>query len=298
VVNPAQRFLNATLVLVGHGSTKNRDSRLSVERHGAELRRRGVFKSVLECFYREPPYLRDLCRHASPGELFVIPVFMSEGYFTRQIIPRELGLTDHATLGESPQTHPPLNHHIRYGRPVGTHPAMTEVVLARAETVVLQHPSASPPHPSETALIIAGHGTTKNEQSREVVDRQVDTIRGMDRYAEVHPAFIEEEPRVADCPLFVRVPNLIVVPFFVSDGMHVQEDIPLLLGADTEQVRDRLQRGQPTWINPTTHHGKRIWCSGSVGTEPRLVDVILERARELVTEENAAANDPPCLRRG
>jgi sirohydrochlorin cobaltochelatase len=280
VVNLAHRFLNASLVLVGHGSTKNPDSRQSVERHAAELRRRNLFRQVLACFYKETPYVRDLRHFAPSGELFVIPVFMGEGYFARQIIPRELGLTDHAVPGEA-HNNPPHLDRIRYGRPVGTHPAMTQVVLARAENIIRQHPSRPQPQPSEIALVIAGHGTTRDEQSREVIDRQVEVIRGMRRYAEVHAAFIEEEPSIADCHSFVEAPHIVVVPFFVSDGMHVQEDIPVLLGEPAAEVHDRLRSGQPTWANPTTRRGKQIWCAGSVGTEPLLAEVILERTQEL-----------------
>jgi hypothetical protein len=45
-------------------------------------------------------------------------------------------------------------------------------------------------------------------------------------------------------------------------------------------VKERLAAGQPTWRNPTERGGKLIWYSASVGTEPLLAGVILERVRE------------------
>jgi sirohydrochlorin cobaltochelatase len=287
VVNRAQRFLSATLALVGHGSTKNRDSRQSIERHGAELRRRGLFGHVLECFYKEPPYVREVWDRSPDSEIFVIPVFMGEGYFTRRIIPRELGLTSDAGATIPAQTCHRRNRRLLYGRPVGTHPRMTGVVLARAEGVILEGAGAPAPSRAETALVIAGHGTTKDERSREVIDRQVETIRQLGLYAEVHAAFIEEDRHIADCYTFVQAPNLIVVPFFVSDGMHVKEDIPVLLGESEERVRQRLLHGQSAWVNPTERRGKRVWYTGSVGMEPLLAEVIVERVTEL------AARIPP-----
>jgi sirohydrochlorin ferrochelatase len=45
-------------------------------------------------------------------------------------------------------------------------------------------------------------------------------------------------------------------------------------------VRERIQQRQPTWRNPTERDGKRIWYTASIGSEPHLADVILERVRE------------------
>jgi hypothetical protein len=53
-----------------------------------------------------------------------------------------------------------------------------------------------------------------------------------------------------------------MVPFFISDGLHSYEDIPVMLGAPERVVRERLQQGQPTWRNPTERDGK---------SEPHLV---------------------------
>jgi len=78
----------------------------------------------------------------------------------------------------------------------------------------------------------------------------------------------------------VPTKNIIVVPFFISDGLHAVEDIPVLLGEPERVVKERHAAGQPTWRNPTERGGKRIWYSPSVGTEPLLAEVILERVRE------------------
>jgi len=62
--------------------------------------------------------------------------------------------------------------------------------------------------------------------------------------------------------------------------LHSYEDIPVMLGVPERVVRERLQQGQPTWRNPTEREGKRIWYTASIGSEPHLSDVILERVRE------------------
>jgi sirohydrochlorin cobaltochelatase len=67
--------------------------------------------------------------------------------------------------------------------------------------------------------------------------------------------------------------------------MHTQEDIPILLGEPERIVRERLASGQPTWRNPTERHDKLVWYAAAVGTEPAIAEVILQRAKELATQD-------------
>ena len=78
----------------------------------------------------------------------------------------------------------------------------------------------------------------------------------------------------------VKTRHIVVVPFFISDGLHAVEDIPVLLGEPERLVKERLAVGQPTWRNPTERDGRLIWYSASVGTEPLLAEVILQRVCE------------------
>ena len=109
---------------------------------------------------------------------------------------------------------------------------MTEVILSCAKNTVEQFPFPRAPKPEAITLFIAGHGTEKNENSRKAIERQVELIRSMNQYAGVQAIFMEESPRIAECYQLATTKNLVVVPFFISDGLHTQEDIPVLLGND------------------------------------------------------------------
>jgi hypothetical protein len=63
--------------------------------------------------------------------------------------------------------------------------------------------------------------------------------------------------------------------------MHANEDIPMMLGEPERIVRERLKAGQPTWRNPTEKKGKMVWYSPSIGREPKMIEVILERVSEM-----------------
>ncbi len=266
-------FADAVLVVLGHGTELNEQSAAPVLQHAAELRRRKIFHAVREAFWKQEPQIKDVLAEISAPRVFIAPLFISEGYFASDVIPTALG------FGASRVT----RHASRiafYCQPVGSHDSMTKVILARAAEVVQQFPFPRAPKPAEATLFIAGHGTGKNSSSREAIERQAELIRAQKIYAAVHAIFLEEDPRIAACHSLAQTKNCVVVPFFISDGLHVTEDIPVLLGEPERVVKARLAAGQPTWRNPTEVREKLSWYSPSVGTEPLLADVILERVRE------------------
>jgi len=276
-------YLDAALVLVGHGSTLNADSAAPTWQHADELRRRGLFAQVQETFWKQEPYFSQVLRGVFAPRVFVLPLFISDGYFTEEVIPRELGFCQKGETSFS-RTQKRGEQTFFYCRPVGTHPSITEVLLARARDIVEKFPFPRTPKPSETALFIAGHGTGNNENSRTAIERQVEIIRAKNLYAHVQGIFMEEEPRIGDCYGLAPAKNIVVVPFFISDGLHSYEDIPVMLGAPRSAVQERMKLGQPTWRNPTEREGKRLWYTPSIGSEPHIVDVILERVREAAAQ--------------
>ena len=272
-------FSDAALVLIGHGSTLNADSAAPTYQHADEIRRRNLFAQVQEAFWKQEPYISGVLRGIFASRIFIVPLFISEGYFTEEVIPRELGF---CAKGETnfARAQKRGTQTLFYCGPVGTHDSMTDVLLARAGDVVQKFPFPREPKPPETTLFIAGHGTGNNENSRKAIERQVELIRARNLYAGVHPAFMEEDPRIADCYKIAATKNIVMVPFFISDGLHSFEDIPVMLGEPERVVQERFKAGQPTWRNPTEKQGKRVWYASSIGNEPHLADVILERVRE------------------
>jgi sirohydrochlorin cobaltochelatase len=276
---PDGEFQDAALVLLGHGSTLNAESVLPTYQHADEFRRRGLFAEVQEAFWKNEPGIGGVLRGVFAARVFLVPLFISDGYFTEQVLPRELGLSDGASA-DFPRVQRRGGQVLHYCGPVGTHDAMTEVLLARARDVVARHPFPHAPRPADTALFIAGHGTGNNENSRRAIERQVELIRARGEYAAVGAAFMEEEPRIGTVWDAAPVKNLVMVPFFISDGLHSHEDIPVMLGAPARVVQERYRAGQPTWRNPTERGGKRLWYAPSIGGEPALAEVILARVRE------------------
>ena len=275
---------DSALVLLGHGSTLNADSSRPVREHAARMRRDGLFAEVATGFWKEHPAFCGCLRQVLAPRVFIVPLFVSEGYFTEEIIPRELGMIDssgrlmrHRRIG---------TQEVHYCHPVGTHASMAQLILERAREAMTHSPGSAglPPDPGRTSLFIAGHGTGNNENSRKSVEIQASEIGRLGIYAGVHAVFMEEAPRIEDCIRTCPTEDLVVVPFFMSDGLHSQEDIPVLLGESSEAVASRMRSGLPTWINPTVREGRRVWYTPGIGSDPRLLEIVLQRVTEAEAE--------------
>jgi sirohydrochlorin cobaltochelatase len=110
---------NSALLIVGHGSTENPDSSTPYFDHAREVRKRKLFAEVHCCFWKEEPSMREALYMIDADEIYIVPDFISEGYFTQEVIPRELELT-----GPTTQIHGKTIH---YCDPVGIHPSMTSL---------------------------------------------------------------------------------------------------------------------------------------------------------------------------
>jgi sirohydrochlorin cobaltochelatase len=82
---------------------------------------------------------------------------------------------------------------------------------------------------------------------------------------------MEEAPLVSDWADLTKTPNVVVVPFFISDGLHSYEDIPALLGIEGATTRGESGAHEL--------HGRSLFYSTAIGTDSRFADVIIEQAR-------------------
>jgi sirohydrochlorin cobaltochelatase len=258
--------LNSALLIVGHGSTENPDSSTPYFEHADEIRRRNLFAEVHCCFWKEEPSMREAFYLIDSEEIYVVPDFISEGYFTQDVIPRELNLTGHTTTVRGKTFH--------YCLPVGVHSSMTGLILRRAKEV------APGIDPADTTLIITGHGTGLNQNSTKAIRDQVDHIIASDAgYATVLDAYMEEQPFIAEWAKMATTPNVVIVPFFISDGLHSYQDIPVMLGIEQEVGAAASER-EVFRNNPYQLQGKTLYYSSAIGTERLIADVILDQVAD------------------
>ena len=249
------------LVIVGHGSHLNEDSSLPVYEHAARIRERfgGEFDEVVECFWKEEPSMRHVFDMVEADEVCVVPAFISEGYFTQQVIPRELGLTGPVTR-KGDKT-------IRYAGPLGTFEGMADVILERAEDLL----EGKEVPPGRRALVLLGHGTDLNKNSGGVIYLNADLIREREAYDLVEVGFLDQDPEIGEVVENIEAENVVLIPVFIAEGWHTRETIPEDLGLSGEV---------------TVRNDKTIYYGAPVGTHPSMANLIAARARETMTEHH------------
>ncbi|MGI8648969.1 MAG: CbiX/SirB N-terminal domain-containing protein [Rubrobacter sp.] len=246
------------LVIVGHGSHLNGDSSQPVYDHAARIREMddipdGGFDEVVECFWKEEPAMRHVVDTVEADEVYVVPAFISEGYFTQQVIPRELGLDGEVTHRDGKTIH--------YAGPLGAFEEMPDVILERTSDLM----AGKELREGRTALVLLGHGTDLNKNSSSVIYLNAERIRERGIYDVVKVGFLDQEPEIGEVVRSIEAENIIVVPVFIAEGWHTRETIPEDLELDGEV---------------TVRPDRTIFYGGPVGTHPSMARLIADRAIE------------------
>jgi sirohydrochlorin cobaltochelatase len=190
------------------------------------------------------------------------------------VLPREfaLGVADATGTAREPA--------VTYTAPVGTHPRMTDAIAERARRFL-----GDDADETDAALAVVGHGTDRNPNSAEAIYDHVAALRDRYDFAEVGALFMDEVPYVESVLDAFDADEIAVVPLFVADGFHTQDEIPELLG-----ITDDPRSGYPV---PGEVRGRRIWYASAVGTDPFVPEVILERAGDAGADLDRSTTDAP-----
>ena len=118
-----------------------------------------------------------------------------------------------------------------------------------------------------SSLLVIGHGS-RSQDAVTVFEKIVDLMRSKSDYSHVKGAHMElAEPGVAPVVedlVALGVKDIVVVPYFLYEGMHYKNDIPEIL----EELSERFPAINFKLAKP-------------IGYEPLLVDVLLQRAAEV-----------------
>ncbi len=194
------------LLLCAHGA---RGVAGAAARHARSLGRRGLFRTVGACALYGEPRLEAVVTGLGQGPLTVLPFMMAEGYTLEKLAGRLAACRPDARLL------PPL----------GSSAAMAEVLVARALKGLRAHGR----QPSEVALLVVGHGTTRHPASAATARRHADSIRTTGLFAEVATAFLDEAPTLAEAAAGLAAPFVAAVGFLTDAGTHGAGDVARLL---------------------------------------------------------------------
>ncbi len=264
-----EHWKNATVLIVAHGSENSAAASFFVERHVAALNQEGMFAEVLGCYLRgNTPPAKVLAGITTP-DIYVVPFMVSNGYSIDALIPSALNLT--GKLTETVEGGKRRRIHLCDS--VGTHPEVGEHVQQAVAAIVSQNSLA----PSETAMIVAAHGTEKDSTNAE----QARTLaRYLARDCNVKTSlavFLEEPPLIADWQKHVSTPSIIVVPYLMTLGSHSTRDIPRAFRglSDSPDFMCKMKGGET--IGPHQCGGRTIWYLPVVGCGTHVTHIIRDR---------------------
>ncbi|MTI46554.1 sirohydrochlorin chelatase [Sporosalibacterium faouarense] len=117
------------------------------------------------------------------------------------------------------------------------------------------------------ALLIVGHGS-RSKDAQETFNKMVELVREKSSYTIVEGAHMEicgpSIEEVVENLVKEEVREILMVPYFLYEGIHIKQDIPNLIGKISEK-----------------YDGIKIKLGRPIGVEPMLADILISRAEEL-----------------
>ncbi|MFF3163024.1 sirohydrochlorin chelatase [Streptomyces sp. NPDC003273] len=166
-----------------------------------------------------------------------------------------------AALNREKERHPGISY--TYGRPLGPHPALLDVLRRRLEEAL----AGTSAERSDVTVLLVGRGSTDPDANAEVhkAARLLWEGRG---YAGVETAFVSlaapDVPGGLDRCARLGAGRIVVLPYFLFTGI----------------LPDRVRRQTEEWA--AAHPELEVRSADVIGPEPELLDLVMERYAEAV----------------
>jgi sirohydrochlorin cobaltochelatase len=248
--------LKRGLLLIDRGS-KEREAGEELETICNEIKKKGGYAFAEYCFLEvTPPYIEDgikKCLKSDIDSLTIVPYFLYPGKKVK------------AAVTEVMKYQVTTNVKFLVTKPMSMHMTLVKLVENRIKSaldkggVLLAN--------DKIDVLVIGHGS-KDPNAKMSIKYVVDELDRV--YRNVDYCFLEiEEPNIEQgietCKK--RDPEVLVVVFyFLHEGAHVKTDI----NADLRPALDN-------------HKLKKVLITQHIGTDQKMIDLIIERAQEVET---------------
>lgn len=215
------------------------------------LRATGRFRMVAVARLADGPEPRDMLNRIESPVVRIIPFFMSNGYYSRSLVPRLLDLERATTWRRRGAGGAQL---VRYLAPVGTAPEISDLLRRRLLHLCAEHVLV----PGAVRVVLAAHGSSRGNGATEA-EQHAARLAGA--FADIGTAFLTQPPRLGEV-LRRRGPRAtLVLGLFATMGRHMRVDVPAAIAA----ARD-------------DGGGPLLW-SGAIGEDPAIVEIVLAQLR-------------------
>jgi sirohydrochlorin cobaltochelatase len=199
------------LLIAAHGDCGGGRGNVLAMELARRMRLSHHYEEVVVGYIKGAPSIEQAAAGIAAARIHLLPLFMSDGYYVREAIPRRLGIKDGIDA---------MGHRVVIGTALGLLPELPRVLLeasvdaARAEGHV----------PSASTLLVVAHGSSKSPQSAETARSIAKQMSEHRVFSGVLTAFLEEEPFLAGVLASAPRP-LFVLGLFAGCGLHGLEDL-------------------------------------------------------------------------
>ncbi len=209
-MNEFEAASQTAVLLAAHGERRVGADNEGVFRIARTLSDRGLVSELAVGFINGVPTIRDALGGLGARRVLVYPLFVSNGYFTRD---RLVQLLDEANS---------QSREIEILPPLGLDPGLPDLVVTFAQQAAREHGVAA-----RACIILLAHGSRRNSASREATEAIAREIENRAAFPQVRTAFLEERPLLAEAAASIPGPA-VVVGLFSGEGMHGARDAPRL----------------------------------------------------------------------
>jgi sirohydrochlorin ferrochelatase len=147
-------------------------------------------------------------------------------------------------------------------KPLSYQPSISEIVLKRVNSLIVE--KGLDIDKKNLCLLLIGHGSS-DKRAREAFLYTVNNLKKI--YRDVKFCFLELEPPnieggIKEC-LTTNPDTIVVVPYFLHKGIHIQKDILV----DLTNAQEKYSFNS-------------LFISGHIGVDPAVIDLIITLAKE------------------
>lgn len=208
---PATRAGHGALLIAAHGDCGGDGGNVLASELARRARLSKLFDEVAVGYMRSKPSIEDAAAHIASDRIRLYPLFMSDGYYVRDAIPKRLGIQG---------GYDALGHAVTMDQPLGVHPGLPGLLLAAACGAAL----AAGVKPSSASLLLVAHGSGNSPHSADVARQVRDAMASPGKFVSVEAAFLEEAPLFGDALAATPRP-VFVLGLFAGSGLHADEDV-------------------------------------------------------------------------
>jgi len=247
-------IMKKALLIVDRGS-REPDVRQELQEICSLAKSRAGYDYADYCFLEVlPPFISegiDKCVDSGAGFVTLMPYFLYPGMKLKDTVKQS------AKMGKDRKLKMAIT------RPLSYHPLMGRLIAERIDELKKDRGIGYPD--SECDVVLIGHGSS-DKNARDAFVHSANAIRP--RYKSVHFCFLElDRPNIEEGISQAVAGNpkvILMMPYFLHRGAHIKTDV-------IKDVNAALEK----------HDFKNAFMSRHLGVDEKLVDLVIERAREV-----------------